>query len=61
MRSADDLLTAQELAEYLKVPVDTVYDWKYRGVGPQPIRVGRWLRYRWSDVQTWLNEQEVPA
>ena len=48
------LLSATELADYLAVPVATLYAWRYRGEGPPAMRVGRYLRYRWSDVQRWL-------
>lgn len=53
----DRLLSPQELAAYLGVPLATVYGWRYRGNGPPGIRIGRHLRYRWSDWQTWLTAQ----
>jgi excisionase family DNA binding protein len=34
MESKDRLLTVQELAAYLAVPVATVYQWRWRGEGP---------------------------
>jgi len=51
------LLTPQELADYLGVPLATVYGWRYRGNGPPGVRIGRHLRYRWSDIQGWLTAQ----
>jgi excisionase family DNA binding protein len=51
------LLKPDDLAEYLGVPVKTLYEWRSRGGGPPGIRIGRHLRYRMSDVQTWLNER----
>lgn len=30
----------------LGVPVKTLYQWRYKGVGPAGVRVGRHLRYR---------------
>jgi excisionase family DNA binding protein len=53
----DRLLGPQELAAYLGIPVATVYGWRYRGSGPPGMRIGRHLRYRWSDLQTWLTAQ----
>lgn len=53
----DRLASAQELAAYLGVPVATVYSWRYRQQGPLAIRIGRHLRYRWPDVEAWLDEQ----
>jgi len=54
MDSENRLLSVTELADYLAVPVATLYAWRYRGEGPPALRVGRYLRYRWSDVQRWL-------
>lgn len=51
------LLTVQELAEYLGVPVATLYQWRHRREGPPGFRVGRHVRYRWSDVQKWIEDQ----
>jgi excisionase family DNA binding protein len=53
----DQLATPAELAAYLGVPVKTLYQWKYRGTGPRVHKVGRHLRYRWQDVDAWLNTQ----
>ncbi|MFE9368172.1 helix-turn-helix transcriptional regulator [Streptomyces sp. NPDC006711] len=51
------LATPAEVADYLGVPVKTLYQWKYRGIGPNVHKVGRHLRYRWHEVDTWLNAQ----
>ncbi|QLE75983.1 helix-turn-helix domain-containing protein [Streptomyces rectiverticillatus] len=45
------------MAAYLGVPVKTLYQWKYRGIGPKVHKVGRHLRYRWREVDTWLDQQ----
>ena len=50
-----ELLTADELAAYLKVPVTTVYQWRTRGQGPRARKVGRHLRYCREDVARWLD------
>lgn len=49
-----ELLTAEELAERLKVPVSTVHTWRYRGDGPPSLKVGRYVRYERAAVQQWL-------
>ncbi|MFI9584867.1 helix-turn-helix transcriptional regulator [Streptomyces sp. NPDC052236] len=49
----------QEVAAYLGVPVKTLYQWKYRGIGPNVHKVGRHLRYRWSEVDAWVNAQSA--
>lgn len=53
----DELLTPAELAEWLKIPVATLYGWRYRAEGPPSIKVGRHLRYRRSAVDRWLDGQ----
>jgi excisionase family DNA binding protein len=40
---------------YLGVPLKTLYAWRQRGYGPPAIKVGRHLRYRWADVEAWLD------
>lgn len=50
------LATPQEVAEYLNVPLNTVYDWRRKRTGPKASKVGVHLRYRWSDVDKWLDE-----
>ena len=53
----DHLLGPQEVADYLGVPIRTVYAWRHRGTGPRGFRVGRHVRYRREDVDAWLEEQ----
>jgi excisionase family DNA binding protein len=59
-RHADDggepraLATPTEVADYLRVPLRTLYRWRYAGEGPPGYRVGRHLRFRWTDVEEWL-------
>ncbi len=50
MDSIDRLLTVEDLSEYLEVPVATIYAWRYHRQGPPGFRVGKYLRFRWSDV-----------
>jgi excisionase family DNA binding protein len=57
MKSLDKLLTVKDLAEYLGVPVATIYAWRYHREGPPGFRVGRHVRYRWTDVEQWINDR----
>ena len=61
MEHRDRLITVQELADYLGVPVATLYQWRYRREGPPGFRVGRHLRYRWSEVEAWIERQLAGA
>ncbi|MGH2719700.1 MAG: helix-turn-helix transcriptional regulator [Actinomycetota bacterium] len=55
------LLSVDELAELLGVPVNTVYRWRYRGEGPQAIPVGRYLRFDPADVSRWLEKRKAAS
>jgi excisionase family DNA binding protein len=57
MESLDRLLTVEDLAEYLGVPVATLYAWRYHRQGPQGFRVGRHIRYRWADIEEWISDR----
>jgi len=54
LASGERLFSAEEVAGYLGVPVKTLFQWRYKGVGPRGLRVGRHLRYRAEDVEAWL-------
>ncbi|MDP9459584.1 MAG: helix-turn-helix domain-containing protein [Actinomycetota bacterium] len=57
MEQRKPLGATPEVATYLGVPVQTLYVWRTKGVGPRAVRVGKHLRYRWSDVDAWLEQQ----
>lgn len=57
----DPLFSPAELAEYLDVPVATLYAWRYHGEGPPGFRVGRHVRYRLTDVEQWLESRLDPS
>jgi excisionase family DNA binding protein len=54
------LLSIEELAEYLDVPVATVRTWRANKSGPRGIRVGKRIRYRPSDIELWLELRSDP-
>jgi excisionase family DNA binding protein len=54
----DPLLTTSELADYLGVKVQAIYDLRCHGGGPAAIHVGRELRYRTREVRGWLERME---
>ena len=51
------LLSPQQLAEHLSVPLQTVYKWRREGHGPKGIKLGRHVRNRPEEVGRWLEEQ----
>jgi Helix-turn-helix domain len=50
------LWTGQDGAEYLGVPVQTLYSWRCRGYGPRARKVGKYLRYEPAEVGRWFDE-----
>ena len=52
----EKLLSVEEVAEFLSIPVSTLYQWRHKGTGPTAFRVGRFLRYDPVDVREWLSE-----
>jgi excisionase family DNA binding protein len=53
------LMSAREVAEYLGIPLKTMYGMNSNGTAPPRIRVGRYVRYRRSDVELWLDGHSV--
>jgi excisionase family DNA binding protein len=58
--STAKLWTVAEVADYLGVPVKTLYRWRCVGYGPAGCRVGRYVRYRSSDVEAWIDKMTDP-
>lgn len=49
-----NVMTTEELAAYLGLANVTLRQWRSWGKGPQYIRDGRFIRYRKTDVDKWL-------
>jgi hypothetical protein len=52
----DGLISAAELSDYLQVPVGTLRQWRYLGVGPRALRLRGQVRYDPAEVRRWLAE-----
>src|SRR5690242_6827642 len=50
-------MTTEQLAEYLTVPVNTIYQWRHRGTAPRAARLGRHLRWKQADVDRWIEQR----
>jgi excisionase family DNA binding protein len=46
-----------DVAAYLRVPVETLYAWRKRKYGPPAARIGRHLRYDPADVRAWFRDR----
>ena len=51
-----ELLTTQQLAEYLKVTIQSVSNWRKDGM-PVFVKTGNVCRYKLDDVVQWLNNR----
>jgi predicted DNA-binding transcriptional regulator AlpA len=56
-RADDKLLTLQEVAVVVRVPVATLRYWRHLGTGPRSFRIGRGVRYWRTEVFAWLDDQ----
>lgn len=52
-----NLWDVERTAEFLGVPVATLYQWRYHGTGPRAHKIGRYLRYVPEEVIAWVREQ----
>jgi len=57
----ENLMSLDDVADYLGVPVRTVYAWRATSKGPRGFRVGKYVRYKAADVDAWLERQADPA
>jgi excisionase family DNA binding protein len=63
VKSALELLTPEELAARLKVPLSWIYNHNRKGVRDRiPVyKVGHHLRFNWTEVSSWLEEHHEKA
>ncbi|MBB2921243.1 AlpA family transcriptional regulator [Cellulomonas cellasea] len=52
-------MTLTELADFLSVTPQALYDLRSKGRGPRGFRVGRLLRFRQAEVEAWIAGMEA--
>lgn len=57
MSTEDAWLSTDEVAARLKIPAKTLAVWASTNRGPKYARIGRYRRYRFSDLLLWEQEQ----
>jgi predicted DNA-binding transcriptional regulator AlpA len=57
--TTNKLWGVKDVADYLGIPVQTLYQWRTKGYGPRGRRVGKYVRYVPADVIEWFNK--LPA
>jgi len=66
-RVIEPLWTAEDVSEFLGVPVSTLYQWRYRRIGPRAARVGRQVLYVFAETfgpgtqeaMGWFDQQPI--
>jgi len=58
MKLREDVLHGEGvIAKRLACKVKTLQAWRHRGGGPAFVKVGRLVRYRVEDVESWLDSR----
>ncbi len=62
-QSSEPILTIEQVAERLQLKPSTVYELtRRRNRHPLPVlRAGKFLRFRWSEIERWLDESRDAA
>ncbi len=55
------LWSIKDVAEFLGVPAQTLYQWRTKNYGPPGRRIGKYVRYVPEDVQAWFEAQPQGA
>ncbi|HEY0002862.1 MAG TPA: helix-turn-helix domain-containing protein [Actinoplanes sp.] len=55
--AVERLWTVDDVADFLQVPVATLYQWRHHRSGPPAFKVGRHLRYDPAGIRLWLIRQ----
>jgi predicted DNA-binding transcriptional regulator AlpA len=48
------LVPIHQAAEQLGRPVATLYDWRYKDIGPRSAKIGGKVMYRQADLDEWV-------
>lgn len=56
-----NLLTEEETADLLGKTRPSLADWRFRGLGPPYVKLGRKVRYRVQSLELWIEAQEKTA
>jgi len=55
--TCDRLWSVCDVSTFLGVPVETLYQWRKKRIGPVGHRVGRYIRYDPDEVRAWFARQ----
>jgi hypothetical protein len=55
----DELLDERAAADFLQKPAGTLQQWRYLGKGPAYFKLGRSVRYSYSDLREFLDAHRI--
>jgi predicted DNA-binding transcriptional regulator AlpA len=55
MQPEGEVLTERQVAAYLNMSVGVLHKWRRLDKGPTFVKIGRVIRYKWKDVEAWLD------
>jgi excisionase family DNA binding protein len=58
MTDAAALLNEKEAARFLSMSYRTLQSWRSAGEGPPYLKLGRSIRYRRSDLMSWIEKSQ---
>jgi hypothetical protein len=61
LHADDELLTMQEVAIVVRVPLATLRYWRHLGTGPRSFRIGRGVRYWRTEVSPGSTTKPMPT
>lgn len=57
MPDSPDYMLIHEVADLVRIPVATLYQWRVTGDGPSARKLGRRLVYRRDEVVAWVESK----
>ncbi len=55
----EQLLTAQEAADYIGVSINAIYQWRWTGCGPASFKRNGRILLRRSDIDAWTESERT--
>jgi excisionase family DNA binding protein len=59
MKSPERFMTTAEVAELLRIPVESVRWWRHVGKGPKSFELGRRVLYAREDLETFIEQARL--
>ena len=59
-KKPEDMITVEELSEWLKVPITTIYEWTASDKIPS-YKIGKYRRFDPSEIRLWIKRRGSAA